>query len=340
VRGHEAALRAGAARLRLATEGAGIGAWELDLASGECLRSPRLDAILGHTVPSAAWRFADLLGQVPAEERAEVAQGFEAAIAAGAEWRAECRILRAEDGAARWIALRGAPVREPGTGAVRRYAGVIEDITERKAAERAQALLVRELDHRVKNQFAVFDGLVRFTARAAGDAASLAEALCGRVRALATAHDLVREAAGDGAARGLRPTTLAALLEAVLGPFGTATGGGRIRLEGPAVAVGPTAAAALALALHELATNAARHGALSRPEGRVTVSWAVDAEVTLAWREAGGPAVAGAPARRGFGSTLVRQSVEHQLGGRVGFDWSGPGGLAVTLAVPAERLAR
>jgi two-component sensor histidine kinase len=104
--------------------------------------------------------------------------------------------------------------------------------------------------------------------------------------------------------------------------------------------VGPTAAAALALALHELATNAARHGALSLPDGRVAVSWTLAAEVAITWSEAGGPAVAGSPAQRGFGSTLVRQSIEHQLGGRVGFDWSDPGGLAVVLAIPAERLMR
>ncbi len=217
---------------------------------------------------------------------------------------------------------------------------MIEDITERKAAERTRELLVRELDHRVKNQFAVFDGLVRFTARTAHDAAGLAEALRGRVWALAAAHDLVRDAAGDGAARGLCPTTLAALLEAVLGPFGTgAAGRGRIALAGPEVAVGPTAAAALALALHELATNAARHGALSLPEGQVTIAWSSAETVAITWAEAGGPAVAGCPARRGFGSTLVRQSIEHQLAGQAAFDWSDPGGLRVVLTLPAERLA-
>ncbi|TCZ51427.1 HWE histidine kinase domain-containing protein [Roseicella aquatilis] len=338
LRGQETVLRVGAARLRLATEGAGIGAWELDLGSGEWLRSPRHDAILGHAAPPDRWTCDDLLRQVPAEERAAVAQTLRAALAAGEDWRVECRILRAGDGMPRWIALRGAPVREPGSGAIRCQAGVIEDVTERKAGEQAQLLLMRELDHRVKNQFAVFDGLIRFTARAARDAADMAAALRGRVRALASAHDLVREAAGDGIARGLRPTTLRALLDAVLGAFGGDTG--RIVLDGPEAQVGPTAAAALALALHELATNAARHGALAVPEGRVAVAWEVAAAVRLTWREAGGPPLRGAPERRGFGSALVQQSVEHQLGGRIALDWTDPAGLRAVLEVPAERLAR
>ncbi len=97
LRAREAALRSGAARLRLATEGAGIGAWELDLATRACIRSPRHDAILGHAAPPPAWHRTDLLRQVPVEERAAVEQGFEAAIAAGAEWQVECRILRADD---------------------------------------------------------------------------------------------------------------------------------------------------------------------------------------------------------------------------------------------------
>ncbi|WP_431272498.1 HWE histidine kinase domain-containing protein [Dankookia sp. P2] len=242
---------------------------------------------------------------------------------------------------------------------MRRYAGVVEDITGRKAGERALELLVRELDHRVKNQFAVFDGLIQFTARGAADPAGMAAALRGRVNALAVAHDLVRDASGSGPARGLRPTTLAALAAAVLGPFGTrppgeagaesgaesgpaADAAGRIVLHGPPVGIGPAAAAALALALHELATNSARHGALSQPQGRVALSWEATTApaIRLVWRETGGPALAGPPERRGFGATLIRQSVTHQLGGQVGFDWSDPAGLAVTLDCPEERLAR
>ena len=360
VRGREAALRDGAARLRLATEGAGIGAWEFDTATGLSTRSPRHGAIFGQAEPLPAWRFADFLAHVAPEDRAAVAGGLAAALAGGGEWRCECRILRDGDGALRWIAVRGTPVRDA-AGAVRRYAGVVDDITDRKAGERTLELLVRELDHRVKNQFAVFDGLVQFTARGAADPAAMARALRGRLKALAVAHDLVREAGGSGPTRGLRPTTLDVLAEAVLGPFGTPDTGtgqggagregageapagrpGRITLRGPAIGIGPAAAAALALALHELATNAARHGALSRPQGRVTLAWSAAGAggIRMVWRESGGPELAGTPDERGFGSTLIRQSLAHQLGGRITYDWSDPGGLALTLECPAERLAR
>lgn len=354
VRAREAALCEGATRLRLATEGAGLGAWEIDVVTGRCSHTPRYDAIFGHPMPQAAWRFDDFLRHVMPEERDAVAQGFAAAVAAGLEWRQECRILRAGDTEPRWIASRGAPVRGP-DGAVLRYAGVIEDITDRKAGERALELLVRELDHRVKNQFAVFDSLVQFTARGAADPAGMAAALRGRVHALAVAHDLVREAAGCGPARGLRPTVLTALAETVLGPFGircaaateaeveaAAPGRGRIALCGPPIGIGPTAAAALALALHELATNAARHGALSQPQGRVALAWqeTADRGIRLVWRESGGPPLAGMPDGRGFGATLVRQCATHQLGGQLRFDWSDPAGLVVTLEAAGERLAR
>lgn len=350
VRGREAALRDGAARLCLATEGNGLGTWEFDLVTGLCQRSPQHDAIFGYPAPLPEWRLEDFLGHLAPEEREAVAQDFAAAVAGSADWRRECRILRAGDAASRWIACRGAPMREP-DGTVRRYAGVVEDITDRKAGERALELLVRELDHRVKNQFAVFDSLVQFTARRAGDPAAMAAALRGRVHALAAAHDLVQVAAGCGPARGLRPTSLAALAEAVLGPFGTrsapeggaeeATDGNRIGLHGPPVSIGPTAAAALALALHELATNAARHGALARPQGRVTLRWeAVAQAIRMVWRETGGPALEGPPDGHGFGMTLVRQCVTHQLGGQLRLDWTDPAGLAATLEIAGERLAR
>jgi two-component system CheB/CheR fusion protein len=229
-----------------------------------------------------------------------------------------------------------------------RYSGVLEDITDRKQAERTLQLLVRELDHRVKNQFAVFDSLVQFTARAAPDTSAMARILRGRLQALASAHDLVRDATGDGPARGLRPTTLAALFEALLAPFGTfgnddACGhASRVHLNGPSVEVGPSSASALALVVHELATNAVRHGALSVPEGTVEVSWSVtrnEGKVNIFWEETGGPQIPGEPKHRGFGTTLVRQSVKGQLGGGVMFDWSRAHGLSVTLEIPEDRLA-
>lgn len=354
LRAREAALRRGEARLRLATDGAGIGAWEADLATGTSSHSPRQDEIFGYTHQAVGeWSFEAFLRHVLAADRPAVAAEQQRLQREGGEWRIECRIRRADDGSERWVESRGAALRDATTGAISRFAGVVEDITERKAGERAQELLLRELDHRVKNQFAVFGSLVQFTARTAESPAAMAEVLRGRLQALSAAHDLVRDASGGGPARGLRPTEVAALFNAVLAPFGTsalaqagAEGGealGRVRLAGPSVTVGPAGAAALALVAHELATNAVRHGALSVPEGRVCVSWETLPErdaLSLIWREQGGPALAGVPVRRGFGTALVRQSAASQLGGRVEFDWTAGSNLTVVLELPLERLAR
>ncbi|MCQ4162170.1 PAS domain-containing protein [Roseomonas sp. GC11] len=340
LRGRESALRAGAARLRLATEGTGLGTWEIDLASGASQRSPRHDAIFGHALPLPRWGWEDLLRHVAPEDRRRVARRLRVAVGRRREWELECRIHRADDGAERWIRCRGAPLPEGSAGACR-YGGIVEDITARKEDERALELLVRELDHRVKNQFAVFDSLVQFTARGAADPAAMAETLRGRLRALGAAHDLVRESAGSGVARGLRPTRLDLLMGAVLGPF--ATGGlaaeERLRLQGPEQAVGPTAAAALALLLHEMVTNAARHGALRQPSGLVEIHWSASGgRLRLHWREQGGPPVLAPPTRRGFGTTLVRRTACGQLGGRVEFDWTHPEGLRLTIEIPLHRL--
>jgi two-component sensor histidine kinase len=153
--------------------------------------------------------------------------------------------------------------------------------------------------------------------------------LADRLGALARAHEAL--AASDWAGARLR-----GLVEAELRPFGA-----RAALDGPDLALAPKAAQTLSLVLHELATNAAKHGALSAPGGRVEVAWGLreaagpgpgGRELRLRWRERGGPAVA-APARRGFGRTLVEQGWRHELGGEVALDFR-PEGLACELAAP------
>ena len=132
---------------------------------------------------------------------------------------------------------------------------------------------------------------------------------------------------------GWTATDLRALLEAELAPHL----GGAVSLDGPAVPILATAAQPIAMVAHELATNAAKHGALSRPGGRVAVSWRVaDGALRLRWEESGGPEVAGAPARRGFGSRMIEANIKGQLGGAVAAAWDGPG-LACEFAVPRER---
>ncbi|TCZ61257.1 sensor histidine kinase [Roseicella aquatilis] len=230
------------------------------------------------------------------------------------------------------------PVCDPETGEVTGLGVVCEEVTERKRAERTRELLVRELDHRVKNLFAVVSGLVSFSARGAATPQGMRETLLGRIGALARAHDLVRHAIEGHDRRPFRATTLPGLLRALLAPF---QGGDlpeeRLLLRGEPVPIGPITAPPLALAVHELATNAARYGALSREGGRVAIDWAAEREVLqLRWAESGGPRVV-RPHMVGFGHRLAVQSAM-QIGGSADFAWE-PGGLVVTLDLPLERLA-
>ncbi|MCB4822111.1 response regulator [Roseicella aerolata] len=205
----------------------------------------------------------------------------------------------------------------------------------------AEAMLLRELDHRVKNAYASFLGLVHASARnsAAEDARQMAKDLARRVSALARAHDLVRPAVAGalqfGAPEGV---SLAVLAREVLAPYATEAGD-RIRIRGPEVAIGPRAAPGLALLLHELATNALKHGALSSAAGNVALEWQVEGDrLTLDWRESGGPSVAGPPARTGFGSRLLRQADLGALRQGVELDWSDPDGLRARLQAPVHLL--
>jgi PAS domain S-box-containing protein len=239
------------------------------------------------------------------------------------------------------------PVHDPETQAVVGIGIVCEEITERKQAEAARELLLRELDHRVKNLFAVIGGLVSFTARTAPTPAAMRDVLLGRIGALASGHDLVRPALAGSAVAGAAGPSLAQLLETLLEPFRAGPGQvERLFLAGPAVPLGQTGAPQLALAMHELATNAAKYGALQSSGGRVSVEWTVlpaaqpDAGGTcllLRWQE-DGALVREAPAASGFGLRLVRQSCA-QLGGTVSLDWRATG-LAAELLLPLDRLAR
>jgi PAS domain S-box-containing protein len=234
------------------------------------------------------------------------------------------------------------PVRDPETGAITGVGAVVEEVTERKAAERARDLLLRELDHRVKNLFAVIDGLVHFGAREAATPPEMAGLLSGRIRALARAHDLVRPAIAGMADGGGARTTLARLMQEILAPFANpGRASGRAAFEGPEVALGITAAPILGLVLNELATNAAKHGALARADGHVALRWEADMDgmLRLVWQEQGGPPVDRVPERAGFGSRLIRQGIAGQLGGEFRTEWR-PEGLRLEIDLPLRRLER
>ena len=188
------------------------------------------------------------------------------------------------------------------------------------------------MGHRVKNLFAITDGMIRMTARGASTKEELAEKLSSRLHALAAANSLVRRRLNDeGKAK--EQSSLAEVVSAVLAPYQKKA----TEYVGPRVQLSERSTNSVALIFHELATNAAKYGALSRDEGVVDVTWKIEnGNVLIVWGETGGPN-ASAPEKLGFGSTLVQNTVR-RIGGEINSVWD-PAGLQVQITFPAETLA-
>jgi two-component sensor histidine kinase len=209
-------------------------------------------------------------------------------------------------------------------GNVIRMSGVTADITERKESEVRQVLLAREVDHRAKNALAIVQSIVRLT-RAENMPAYVA-AVEGRITALSRAHTVLSHSRWQGA-------DLTGLVEEELAAYRGERSADRIETAGPAISLQPASAQTLTLALHELATNAVKYGALSSMSGRLKVSWELKpSTLVLHWEESGGPRVR-KPARLGFGTRIIVASVEGQLGGQARFQW-GEIGLHCILTIP------
>ena len=263
-----------------------------------------------------------------------------------AAWLLGARLARSVQGLAAFGAVLDAgraagttaavtPIREVNeVGAV-----LARSASARVEADRQQHLMLQELNHRVKNTLATVQALASLTARKAGDVESYRSRLVERLSGLARTHTLLTDANWEGA-------DLAAMLRSELaihdGRAGPATM--RVDLEGPPVLIPAAKVAALGMLFHELATNAAKYGALSLPEGRIRVRWTrigSDAGgrdaggrpvLELAWEESGGPPVS-QPAREGFGTRMIRQGLARQLDARVVADFA-PTGLRLALSMP------
>jgi two-component sensor histidine kinase len=204
-----------------------------------------------------------------------------------------------------------------------RISGVTVDITDRKEAEERQALLAREVDHRARNALALVQSIVRLTR--SDTIKSYIAAVDGRIGALSRAHTLLAQSRWQGA-------DLARLVDEELAPY-RAGDDDRIAAGGPDVSLEPRTAQTLALALHELSTNAAKYGALSVMSGRIGLTWELLPEsLLLRWTENGGPPTQ-PPASPGFGIRVISASIERQLEGEVAFHWR-PEGLHCSLRVP------
>jgi len=202
------------------------------------------------------------------------------------------------------------------------------DVTETVNATQRQKLMIDELNHRVKNTLATIQSIAMQTARSHEDPKTFAESFQARLMSLSHTHDLLTRSHWEGAD-----------LRDVLEHETAAHGPGRIVLNGPTLALGPAAALSLGMIFHELATNAAKYGALSVPDGRVFVDWTVANQssrvLSVVWREVGGPPVE-TPTRRGFGSRLIERNVRHDLAGEAKLSYASAGFIA-ELSVPLDR---
>ncbi len=255
-------------------------------------------------------------------------------LATGEDYEIEYR-LRHRSGSYRWVLGRALPVRDA-DDAIVRWIGTCTDIDSAKRAAEQNEILSRELSHRIKNIFAVITGLLRMSARRSPAMRGFADELAGRISALGTAHDLARPhsersrpSVGDAA-------TLHRVLRELLAPYDA----GQWSVRGDDVPIDDRGATPVALVFHELATNAAKYGALSIPAGQVTLcTHRYDDALAIEWRETGGPPIAATPDATGFGTRLAALSIEQQLGGTIARDWRRDG-LAVRIEVAAGALVR
>ena len=311
-----------------ALDAGGVGYWELTLPDNVLYASPQAKALFGRG-PEESFTHAEFVEALTEEARARRESLLSRTFEAGRDLDAEYR-LRGDP--PRWINIRARVVRD-GFGRPRRMLGVALDVTERQLAfqqvqesERKQRLLIDELNHRVKNTLATVQSIASQTARRAGDVESFSRTFEARLIALSRTHNALTQGGWERAG-------LKGLLQAELKPYARE----QIALEGEEVQLDSRQALGLGMVFHEMATNAAKYGALSKPEGCVRVAWRVEPEadgrtLRLEWSESRGPAVR-APTRKGFGSRLIRGTVEQELGGEARFDYAKTG-LVAELTVP------
>jgi two-component sensor histidine kinase/DNA-binding response OmpR family regulator len=303
-----------------------MGSWDFDPVTRECRWDEGQHHIFG-VEPGHFKVTVDNIGAMIHPEDWDQLQASSRRMAQGERTvQTDFRVVQA-GGSVRWCTGTAVASFDAADKLVR-VSGVTIDVTERKEAEQRQDLLAREVDHRARNALAVVQSIVRLTrANSVDDYVAAVE---GRIKALARAHALLSDSRWHSA-------DLGALVAEELAPY-RAGEPDKVEVVGPNVALPPHMAQGLALALHELATNAAKHGALSSMRGKVSLNWQLRQDfLVLKWLETGGPPVA-PPSARSFGLKVIRASIENQLGGRTTFDWAPPG-MQCVLSIPLRDAA-
>lgn len=277
------------------------------------------------------WRGAGWLDAIHPDDRARTLAAWRKAVESRRVYQVDYRLKHVDDGY-RWTTARGVPLINEG-GAVTEWVGMNEDITQRKRTEEHTSLIMRELSHRTKNLLAVIVSLARRTFRGDPDMQPQSADFIERILGLARSHDLLVRGDWQG-------VSLADLVLSHLEPFGIDPQ--RVSVEGPAFEVRPEAAQSIGLALHELATNATKHGALKSANGRLRISWRVERadeqpSLLLEWREET-IAVPQGERSSGFGRMMLEELVGASVGGSTVYEMSGTE-LIWTLQAPLDSVA-
>src|SRR5215217_9631760 len=324
-------LRGAVERHRLALAAANMGDWSWDAASDLMSFSERAREIFGFPPGEAVTR-TRLRGYCDADDLATAETTIEDAAQRRTRYRVEYRYTRPNDGAVRWLVTMGHATSRP-DGTLAGITGVVLDVTERKRGEERQQLLIRELHHRVKNTLATVQAIVGSTARTASSIDEFYQGFVGRIVSLARTHNLLTEDLWQKAA-------LEELVKTELGPYEDEARN-RITIEGPHLELPSEAAVPIGMAIHELTTNAAKHGALSTFGGQVEVRWRVEPGeerpmLHFSWVEHGGPRVS-TPTRQGFGTRLLQRVLATQLQADVSMNFLEEGlHFSMQMPIPTE----
>jgi two-component sensor histidine kinase len=327
----EAALVHAETRRAIALEAAALASWVWDPRTGivEC---DRLLPELFNMPPAARMRARDIVVAIDRRDIGKTRKIFQEALEGSDDYSGEYRIRGFDP--PRWLAARGRVVERDADGRPTLVFGVNYDITERHSGEERQRLLLREINHRVKNTLATVQALATQTVRHAREPREFLDAFSQRLRALGLAHGLLSEYEWRGI--GIRD-----LARLELSPFDDAESP-RISMSGPDALLTPDQTLGLALILHELASNALKYGALSVSAGKVAVSWTVrattgDKQLELEWIESGGPKVS-PPTHHGFGSILIRRSLAKVISSEVTHEFP-PDGVRAHISMPLGETA-
>lgn len=317
-------LTASEERLHFTLKAGGLGTWALDVPGQRLVASAICKANFGRG-PSDGFTYEELQSSIHPDDFGRWREALGVALGGDGDFNIEYRVIT-PDGGERWIEIRS-QTRFDDQHRPLSMSGISIDITDRKEAEAYRALMNQEMSHRVKNTLATVQSIVSQSLRSDLPPDQLRDVVAKRLEALGGAHDVLTGKDWDVA--GLRQT-----IQRAVKPFNADH---RIRLDGPDIEISHVVSSALTMALHELATNAVKYGALSSDNGGVQIEWLVDGEFVITWTESGGPTVK-LPTRSGFGSRMIERALAASLRGTTTVDYR-PEGLHFELrTMPSELL--